>query len=234
METNVDQLIVRGKQAFERRDYVAALSSFQAVIEQTPDYPDVRHLTGLCLSFLGQTEDALREFEAACALNDDYVEAHLNRAITLNDLGRYDEAREQFTRAAELEEGRADRFPAAVSAKLANAHLQVGDLYMAASAPAEAAVQYREALGMRPRFTDIRTRLAEALIQLGRVEEAERELEVALDHNPNYLRARLNYGLVLFRRDDVEGARREWARAREQAPDDPQVRAFWSLLENRT
>jgi len=228
---NLETLIDRGKQAFERRDYVNALTNFQEVIEHNPSYPDIRHLAGLCLSFLGQTEAALREFDAACTLNDRYVEAHLNRAITLNDLGRYDEARTAFARAAELEEGRADRFPAAVSAKLANAHLQVGDLYIAANAPAEAAEQYRSALSMRPRFTDIRNKLAEALIQLGRLEEAERELEVALDHNERYLHARLNLGLVLFRRGDPEGARRHWQRAREQEPDDPQVRAYWSLVE---
>ena len=119
METNLDQLIDRGKRAFEQRDYVSALANFQEVIERNPRYPDIRHLTGLCLSFVGQTEDALREFEAAVALNDSYVEAHLNRAITLNELGRYDDAREAFARATDLEQGRSEKFPAAVSAKLA-------------------------------------------------------------------------------------------------------------------
>ena len=231
MDTNLDQLIERGKQAYERRDYVSALANFQEVIERNPRYPDIRHLTGLCLSFVGQTEDALREFEAAVALNDSYVEAHLNRAITLNELGRYDEAREAFGRATELEQGRSEKFPAAVSAKLANAHLHVGDLYMAANAPAEAADEYRAALGMRPRFTDIRNKLATALLQLGRVEEAERELAIALDHNPRYLEARLNLGLARFRHGDVDGAREQWAQAREQSPEDPQVRAYWSLIE---
>lgn len=230
---NLDQLIERGREAFDRRDYVTALTNFQAVIERAPDYPDIRHLTGLSLSFLGQTEAALKEFEAACSLNDTYVEAHLNRAITLNELGRYDDAREAFARATELEEGRAERFPAAVSAKLANAHLDVGELYMEANAPAEAADQFRAALALRPRFTDVRNRLAEALIELGRAEEAERELEVALDHNPDYLEARLNLGLVLFQRGDRDGAHREWTRARERAPNHPQVRAFWSLLQEQ-
>ena len=228
---NLEKLIERGKAAFERRDYVTALTNFQAIVERNPNYPDIRHLTGLALSFLGQTEDALAEFEAACELNDAYVEAHLNRAITLNELSRYEEAREAFARAAELEEGRSERFPAAVSATLANAHLRVGDLYMEANAPAEAAEQYRAALSLRPRFTDIRNKLAEALIQLGRNEEAERELELALEQNDHYIEARLNLGLVRYRRGDVEGARREWSRARDQAPNDPQVRAYWSLLE---
>jgi tetratricopeptide (TPR) repeat protein len=231
MDSNLDQLIDRGKRAFEHRDYVTALANFQEVIERNPRYPDIRHLTGLCLSFVGQTEDALREFEAAVALNDSYVEAHLNRAITLNELGRYDDAREAFGRATELEQGRSEKFPAAVSAKLANAHLHVGDLYMAANAPVEAANEYRAALGMRPRFTDIRNKLATALLQLGRLEEAEHELTVALEHNPRYLEARLNLGLARFRRGDVPGAREQWGAAREQSPEDAQVRAYWSLIE---
>ena len=231
MDGSLQQLIERGKHAYERRDYVSALAYFREVIERNPRYPDIRHLTGLCLSFLGQTEDALREFEAAIALNDRYVEAHLHRAITLNELGRYDEAREAFARATELEQGGADRYPAAVSAKLANAHLHVGDLYMAANAPAEAAEQYRAALGMRPRFTDIRNKLAAALLQLGRLDEAEHELSTALEHNPRYLEARVNLGLAKFRRGDEAGAREAWAAAREQSPEDPQVRAYWTLIE---
>ncbi|HEX6939877.1 MAG TPA: tetratricopeptide repeat protein [Longimicrobiales bacterium] len=231
MEPRIDHLITRGRQAFERRDYVAALADFREVLAQQPTFADIRHLAGLCLNFLGQPEEALEEFDKALALNDGYIEAHLNRAITLNELGRYDEAREAFDRAGRFERAGDGRYPAAVSARLANAHAELGDLYMAASAPEEAAAQYRAALALRPRFLDICNKLAYALIQLGDLDGAEAQLRQALEANPHFLAARLNLGLVHFRRGELDEASGEWGRCRAQDPDHPQVRAYLAMLE---
>jgi len=230
MEPRIDQLIARGRRAFERRDYASALSDFREVLEKHPNYADIRNLAGLCLSFLGRPEEALEELDRALELNEGYVEAHLNRAITLNELGRYDEAREAFERAGKLERAGDGRFPAAISARLANAHADLGDLYMAASAPEAAAVQYRAALELRPRFLDIRNKLATALMQLGDLDGAEAELRAILDVNPHFLAARLNLGLVLYRRGAIDEATGEWGRCRAQDPNHPQVRAYLSLV----
>lgn len=231
MEPTIDQLISRGRRSFERRDYVSALADFRAVLERQPNYADIRHLAGLCLSFLGRPEEALEELDRALELNEGYVEAHLNRAITLNELGRYDEAREAFERAGRLEKAGDGRFPAAISARLANAHADLGDLYMAASAPEAAATQYRAALELRPRFLDIRNKLANALMQLGDLEGAESELREVLEANPHFLAARLNLGLVHYRRGQIDLAVGEWGRCRAQDPNHPQVRAYLSMVE---
>ena len=152
MDVNVTQLILQGRAAFDRRDYEAALADFDEVLRAYPHFADIRNLAGLCHGFMGRPEQALEEFDRAVALNARYVEAHLNRAITLNDLGRYEEASEAFNYAGQIEVDSRGRFPAAVSARLANAHADVGDLYMAAAAPADAAEQFRIALSLRPRF----------------------------------------------------------------------------------
>src|SRR5688572_860944 len=85
MENDLQQVIQQGRQAFERRNYAEALASFRQVLDQNPNFADIRHLAGLCLSFLGQNESAVQEFDAAVRLNDKYVEAHLNRAIVLTE-----------------------------------------------------------------------------------------------------------------------------------------------------
>ena len=103
MDLQTEQLIARGRQAIERREYAAALADFREVLASHPEFADVRQLAGVCLSFLGQPEAALEEFDRALALNDGYIEAHLNRALTLNELGRFDEAREAFERAWQAE-----------------------------------------------------------------------------------------------------------------------------------
>jgi tetratricopeptide (TPR) repeat protein len=232
MDSQVDQLIRRGKAAFDRRDYVAALDDFRAVLDQCPQFADIRHLAGLCYNFLGEPAAALEELDGAVAINERYVEAHLNRSLTLQNLGRLEEAAEAFRRASEYGSSESDRFPAAVMVRLANAHAAVGDLYREVGASEEAIGQYRAALELRPRFADIRTNLGMTLLDATRFDEAEREFLQALEGNPRYLAARLNLGLLEFRRGDRNAARREWSLARDQAPDNPQVRAYLAMLDS--
>jgi tetratricopeptide (TPR) repeat protein len=230
LEHRLQDLIERGRRAYDRGDYVAALADFREVLATNPRYADIRHLAGLCLSFLGQADAALEEFDRALTINDQYVEAHLNRALVLNELGRFDEARQAFEKAGYYEYAVAGRFPAAITARLANAHASVGDLYQEAGAPMEAAVQYRRALELRPRFHDIRNKLAQSLLQLGDLDGAEEQLQTALSGNPRYIPARLNLGLVQFRRGQVDDARRNWRECGDLEPSNPQVRAYLAML----
>jgi tetratricopeptide (TPR) repeat protein len=234
MESQLKELIDRGKGSYERRDYVAALTDFRQVLVAQPNFADIRHLAGLCLTFLGQPEAALDEFDRALTVNDQYVEAHINRALVLNELGRFDEARSAFERAGYYEYAISGRFPAAITARLANKHSEVGDLYQEAGAPMEAAAQYRRALELRPRFHDIRNKLAQSLLQLGELESAIEELKTALEGNSHYVPARLNLGLSLFRSGRREEAAREWRKCREEEPGNPQVRAYLAMLDRET
>lgn len=224
------ELIERGRRAFERRDYASALADFRKFLGTHPDWADIHHLCGLCLSFLGKPEAALEEFDRALALNDQYVEAHLNRALVLNDLGRFGDAAAAFERAGYYEYAVAGRFPAAITARLAHAHAQTGDLYLEAGAPVEAAAQYRRALEMRPRFHDIRNKLAQSLLQTGDLTGAVEQLATVLSGNPRFVPARLNLGLALYRQGDRSGAKREWEECREQEPGNAQVAAYLALL----
>jgi len=231
MDPHVREFIDRGRRSYERGDYVAALADFREILARHPQFADIRHLAGLCLSFLGQSEAALEEFDRALALNDQYVEAHLNRALVLNDLGRFDEARTAFERAGYYEYAIAGRFPAAITARLSNKHAEVGDLYQEAGAPTEAAAQYRRALELRPKFHDIRNKLAQSLLQLGDLEGAVHELEAALEGNPRFVPARLNLGLAHLRAGRRDDATREWRLCFVHEPNNPQVRAYLALLE---
>jgi tetratricopeptide (TPR) repeat protein len=232
MNARIDDLAERGRLAVARRDYAAALADFREVLRERPEYADIRHLAGLCLSFLDQPAAALEEFDRALELNPKYVEAHLNRAITLNELGRYEEAKEAFRLAGEYETARGGRFPGAVSARLANAHMALADLYMEAGDPASAEAEYRRGLELRPEFLDIRNKLAQALLRRGEYAAAETELRRVLESNPNFLAARVNLGLVYFRRGDRAAAEREWRACQAQAPEHPQARAYLAMLDS--
>lgn len=234
MDLRTDKLIHQGREAFECGDYATALADFQEVLEEHPTFADIHHLAGICLGVLGNAPAAVAEFDQVIALNGDHVEAHINRGITLNELGRSEEARAAFERAHVSEATAHDRFDTVMAGRLANAHLHVGDIYLAAGAGTEAAEQYRAALELRPMFLDIRHKLGRTLMHLGELDAAQAELEKALESNPRFLTARLNLGLVHYRRGDIERARAEWQECRAQDAGNPQVRTHLALLDRNT
>lgn len=220
------QKIEQGIAAWERDDYLEALEVFNEVIREHPDFPDVHNRAGLCKAMLGNLEGALHGFERALELAPTYAEAHFNRGIVLNELGRHDEAEVAFRQAQALDTRDGTRFPSQVGNQIANAHAQLGDLYMLADSAREAAEQYRAALKVRPRFLDIREKLAEALLAADAAEEARKELERVLDEEPGFAQARLKLGVALQRLGDRDGAVREWRQVLRQRPDDRRVHAY--------
>jgi tetratricopeptide (TPR) repeat protein len=223
-------LIERGICAWERADYEAALEFFQAVMGRHPGFADVHNKAGLCLAMLGDPEAALKEFDEALKISDTYAEAHLNRAIVLQGLGHFEEARKHLIRADELDRVDSDEFPSDVGHKIAIAHAKLGDLYLVADHPEEAAEEYRKALAVRGRFLDIRSKYAEALMGMGRWKEAQDQLETILERNPEFTSARLRLGLALHRQGDAEGARREWERCVQDDSRDMRARAYLASL----
>jgi lipoprotein NlpI len=227
-----DQLIARGKAALAGNDHVTALACFETVSEREPNFADVHNLRGLCKSMLGNPEEAIEAFDRALELNSGYLEAHINRALVLNELGRYEEAQLSFQMGSEAAEDTiTSRYPPGMGARLANMRAEIGDVYAAGGFLSEAAEEYRRACEVRPLFVDIRNKLARTLIELGIVEGAVRELRSVLAINPAYTEARANLGLALFYCGEKQEARAEWETCSRNAPHDPQVRAYLSLLD---
>jgi len=227
---SVKQRIERGVSAWERSDYQSALNDFQAVLADHPGFPDVHNKAGLCLAMLGDPEAALKAFDEAIKIADTYAEAHLNRAIVLQELGRFDEARKHLQKADELDHRDSKEFPSDVGHKIAIAHAQLGDLYLVADHPEEAADEYKKALNVRARFLDIRSKYAEALMGMGRWDDAHEQLQMILEKNPGFTSARLRMGVVLHRKGDEAGARVEWERCMEDDPRDMRPKAYLAAV----
>jgi len=200
------QIVARGVSAWDRDDFEAALATFVGVLKDFPSFADVQNKAGLCLAMLGRREESLGHFEAALELNPSYAEAHLNRGIILNELGCHDDAEEALDKAGELDHRDSAVFPSDVGNRIAVTHAQLGDLYLVANRPEEAAQHYETGLTVRPRFMDIRSKFAESLIQLDRLDEARSELEHILDSRAGFVR--------------------EWRQCLEESPEDMRPRAY--------
>ncbi len=219
-------IVARGMSAWERDDFESALGTFREVLADHPYFADVHNKAGLCLAMLNRPDEALDHFDAALTLNPAYAEAHLNRGIVLNEVGRHDEAQAALSRAGELDTRDSRAFPSDVGNRIAVTHAQLGDLYLVADHPQEAAQHYEAALGVRPRFMDIRSKFAEALIELGDLDRAQDELETVLEARPGFVGARIRLGLVYHRLGDNESAVREWMRCAQDDPGDMRPRAY--------
>ncbi len=224
-------IVARGVSAWERDDFSAALETFLGVLAEHPYFADVHNKAGLCLAMLGRLEEALVHFEKAVTLNASYAEAHLNRAIVLNDLGRHDEAAMAFNRAGELDRRDSPVFPSEVGNRIAVTHAQLGDLYLVANHPERALEHYREALEVRPRFMDIRSKYAEALIELGELDKAKDELTLILDSRPSFVGARIRLGVVLHRLGKDTEAAKQWLKCLEDEPTDMRARAYLASVQ---
>lgn len=225
--------IAEGEHAWEREAYAEALAIFDEVLAQHPAFPDVHNRRGLCLAVLGRLDEALEAFGRAVALSPTYAEAHLNRGIVLKDLGQGEEAQAAFDRARELDHRDGSDFPSHVGNQIAVGHAKLGDLYLVADRPGLAIREYRRALEVRPRYLDIRTKLAEALLAREELDEARTELEAVLDRDPDFTGARLRLGLVLRRLGDTAGAAACWERCLVERPDDFRARAYLASLQGR-
>src|SRR5512138_2743736 len=172
------------KQAFElgrgyylKREYGLAEQYLTEVVEQNQSFADVYNMLGVIYHDQGQYQKALRAFEAALRLNPGYTDAALNLAVTYNDTGKYKEAQEIYRHALSssgARQGKADRF---VQGKLANMYAEIGDVWLSSGLYQEAIQEYRRALALGPAFADIRTKLANALRNAGKKDQAIREYE---------------------------------------------------------
>ena len=219
-------LVQRAISAWEREDYETALVTFREVLDQNPRFADVHNKAGLCLAMLGDMTGALGEFDEAVRLNSGYAEAHLNRGIVLNELGKHDEAQDAFSKAGALDTRDGTTFPSDVGNQIAVTHAKLGDLYLVANRPKEAAQQYEAAIRVRPRYLDIRSKLAEALMEIGDPGRAKSELEHILDVKPGFTGARIRLGVVFHRMGDTERAIAEWRQAAVDDPSDMRPRAY--------
>jgi len=220
-----DQIAV-GVSAFEREAFEQALLTFEAALAREPDFPDVQNKRGLCLAMMGRAEEALEAFERAVEIAPNYAEAHLNRGILLQELGRHEDAHAALRQASKLDHGERPDLPSHVGNQIAVGHANLGDLYLVADHADEAAREYCRALEVRPGYLDIRTKYAEALIELGELDRAAEELRFVLDRNERFAAARLRYGVVLHRTGDTDGAIAAWERCMRDAPGDMRARAY--------
>ncbi|MDA8441246.1 MAG: tetratricopeptide repeat protein [Peptococcaceae bacterium] len=107
-----------------------------------------------------------------------------------------------------------------------NGDTQQSQLYFA-----KAAATYSKVMASEPTRVDVQTDMATALYYSNQPDQAEAAYKKAIQINPNYLNARLNYGIfLLYVRGDTTGARKELFKAMSLQPSSDTLTKIRSIL----
>ena len=85
-----------------RKDYQAAISSYNKAVEFKPDDHEAWNNRGISLYNLGRYEEAISSYDKAVEFKPDKHQAWYNRGISLDNLGRYEEAISSYDKAVEF------------------------------------------------------------------------------------------------------------------------------------
>ncbi|WP_437481536.1 tetratricopeptide repeat protein [Sorangium sp. So ce1014] len=230
MDDRLKQLLVLGREHYERREYDLAEHALRQILEKTDRFADVFNMLGVILHERGDFLAAEAHFERAVQLNEHYTEALLNLAVTYNDLGKYEAARQVYSRIrrGEGDGGVLDPF---ARGKIANMHADLAQAYADAGCAQEAIAELKRAVALCPTFVDLQLRLGTMYRDAGNLPLAREHYAAACDANPKYAPARVLLGVALHSLGASEHAIAEWHQALAIEPDNKTARMYLRMVE---
>ncbi|MGK3985207.1 tetratricopeptide repeat protein [Sorangium sp. So ce136] len=230
MDDRLKQLLVLGREHYERREYDLAEHALRQILEKTDRFADVFNMLGVILHERGDFLAAEAHFERAVQLNEHYTEALLNLAVTYNDLGKYEAARQVYSRIrrGDGEGGLLDPF---ARGKLANMHADLAKAYAEVGCMQEAIAELKRAVALCPTFADLQLRLGTMYREAGNMGLAREHYAAARDANPKYAPARVLLGVALLSLGASDQAIAEWREALTIDPDNMTAKMYLRMVE---
>src|SRR5687767_11710198 len=183
-----------GKQRIQEGDAIEGRELYREAIELEPKYPDLWLGLAMAAGRLGDEATERGAVERAKALNPDYSRALLYEALIALKAGDSESASSILSKmpGKSAPSGPDDLLIQAIQAALE----AEGDEANRLAAQADMAVKeqefeiaqslYRQAAQLQPGYADIRCKLAQTMLELDRLEDAEAQLRTAVEINPSY------------------------------------------------
>jgi tetratricopeptide (TPR) repeat protein len=230
---HVHENYLLARKLYEKENFAEAEKILEKLAAEAPFFADVFNKLGVIYHQRGAFGKAVKVFEKALELNPRYTEAALNLAVTYNNLGRYEQASAAFQNAARFTQSAAGALDPFIRGKLANQHADLGDIYFDLGLHGEAIEEYRKAVGLGPKFADLRTKLAVALREKGDIDAALQEFQEALKVNAKYVPAYLHLGVTYYMRGMIDRAVRVWKTALKASPNDKSVQVYLEFIREQ-
>jgi tetratricopeptide (TPR) repeat protein len=196
--------LLLGSIYFDRGENDEAAAHFRQALELNPELESAYLHLGIALARAGEMDQAVDAIKSLLQRNPDSLVAELALARLYREIDLTVLAEESYRR---ILSSRPDFEPA---------YIELGEMYQTKGMEEKALQLYRQALVDNPGNARIGHQMVRILIGQDRLEEALRELEAILGHNPQDMDARRKIGLIHMEQEN-------WTAA---------VEVFTTLLKN--
>lgn len=232
IDPEFDKVYRNAQECFDDQRFDEAERLFLRLLERnTKGYADVFNRLGLIYSQKGLYERAAQYFEKALALNPKYTDASLNLVVTYNELRNFTEAERVFNQAAKVVRSEPASLDPFIKGKLANEHGKLGDAYYDLGQYDQALDEYRKAVGLRPNFMDILTKIGITLREKGDLDQAIEILAKAKETGPKYVPVYVHLGITYYAKGQRDLALQEWKSAQKIDPANRAVQIYLNLAK---
>lgn len=232
MDDRLKQLLILGREHYERREFDHAEHLLRQILERTDRFADVYNMLAVILHDRGDFVGAEEHFKRAVELNPNYTEALLNLAVTYNDLGKYEAARLVYAR-VRVGEGQPGALDPFARGKIANMHADLAQAYNDAGCKTEAIAELKRAVELCPSFVDLQLRLGTLYRDVGNLALARERYEAARDANPAYTPAHVLLGVTLLSLGQQDLAIAEWREALKLDPQNKSAGMYLRMVEDQ-
>jgi tetratricopeptide (TPR) repeat protein len=234
MDEHLKQLLLLGREHYQKREYDKAEYLLRQVVDQADQYADVHHMLGVITHSRGDFAEAERHFERAVELNPNYTEALLNLMVTYNDLGKYEEARAIYAQMRSRSETRGRELDPFAKGKIANMHAELSQAYQDLGMVPEAIRELEQATQLCPTFADLLTRLGMLYRDGGDLARAKEKAMAAKTANPRYVQARLLLGVLLLSDGVNDAATSEFEAVLSQDPENKSAQTYLRIAKRKS
>jgi tetratricopeptide (TPR) repeat protein len=228
---NVSEIVARGKQHFDHRQYDQAERYLKSALDQKVRYADVYNMLGVISHSAGRFASAIEFFREALKINPNYTEAVMNLAVLYNDLGQYPKARALYERLHRRRFREGQKIEPVLRGKLSNLHADIGDIYRSTGLHHLAIDEYQKALKLNPNYFDIRTKLGQAYREGGHLPKAVQEFKSVLKSNSGYSPALLQLGVTYYVLGKLDEAKRNWKKVLSRDPNNEYAQMYLRLCQ---
>lgn len=183
-----------------------AVSQYEEAIRVCPDFLEATIKLGIQYFLLDNNQLAAQQFNKAVEINDKIVDAYIGLAISQNLAGNVSDALGTLSLAAAIQPNSSLLF-----AETATLRFKLGfdeytpfcneDEYDYNSLTKSVIAAHYAQINLRPHNPDLHYRLGVLLMSIGRINEAIRAFQTALEINPAYTRAESKLAVCLFEID---------------------------------
>ena len=229
-QSETDSIIDNVRIYCKANQYDSARTLLTAALAAEPDNASLHFWLGKTWHHRNKFTEALAEFNLALTADPNCAAAAICLVALYCDLGRYQDGMELYTQLSHSHDP-ASGLPKLALHKLAQQHLQCGDLYAHMGKKPEAQREYQRALLLERDNSTCRLKLAVSCyfpVSLDRVIE---ETDAILAVEPEHFEALLWSGLAFFKKNHRERASEQWEKARRLRSTDMTVLALLSTNE---